>query len=189
MCISMEHYLVITAVGTDRPGITNEVTQLVTQCGCNIVDSRIALFGSEFTLIMLLSGNNNAITRVESTLPLKGQEHDLITVMKRTNKHKPRFFPYTADFYIEARDTPGLIEHFTKFMASRQLDISSLSAHTQENQDPSCDFDTLILQINSNLPESCNTEFLEQEFQALCHQLEVIGSINITEHQQIHNDN
>lgn len=79
----MKQHLVLTAVGTDRPGICNQVVKLVTQAGCNIVDSRIAIFGNEFTLIMLLTGNASHITRVETQLPLLGQEHDLITIMKR----------------------------------------------------------------------------------------------------------
>ncbi|HHY0819228.1 TPA: ACT domain-containing protein, partial [Klebsiella pneumoniae] len=37
----MTHYLVVTAIGTDRPGIVNEVTRHVSGCGCNIVDSRL----------------------------------------------------------------------------------------------------------------------------------------------------
>lgn len=53
----MTQHLVITAVGTDRPGICNEVVRLVTQAGCNIIDSRIAMFGKEFTLLMLISGS------------------------------------------------------------------------------------------------------------------------------------
>ncbi len=43
----------------------------------NIEDSRLAMLGEEFTFIMLLSGSWNAIT-IESTLPLKGAELDLL---------------------------------------------------------------------------------------------------------------
>ena len=42
------------------------------------------MLGDEFTFIMLLSGTWNAITLIESTLPLKGAELDLLIVMKRT---------------------------------------------------------------------------------------------------------
>ena len=179
----MEHYLVITAVGTDRPGITDEITHLISQCDCNIVDSRIALFGSEFTLIMLLSGNANAISRIESILPLKAQEHDLLTVMKRTSKHEYRFYPYTADFHIEANDTPGLIEKFTHFLASRQIDIASLSAHTLEAKKNGCP-NRFQLQISTNLPESCNLMTLQEEYEALCQQLEVSGNVTFIGHNQ-----
>ncbi len=181
MALNMEHYLVITAVGTDRPGITDEITHLVAHSGCNIVDSRIALFGSEFTLIMLLSGNSNAISRIEATLPLKAQEHDLITVMKRTNKHIARFFPYTADFHIEAKDSPGLIKHFTHFMASRKIDISTLSANTIENGHTNID-NQLVLQISTNLPENCNLVSLQEEYETLCEQLNAHGTVNFIGH-------
>ncbi|MDO6500861.1 glycine cleavage system protein R [Photobacterium sanguinicancri] len=179
----MEHYLVITAVGTDRPGISDEVTHLVTECGCNIIDSRIALFGHEFTLIMLLSGNGNAISRVEATLPLKAQEHELLTVMKRTSKHKARLFSYTADFHIEADDMPGLVGQFTHFLASRKVDIASLSAHTHDASDTDST-DRLFIQISTNIPEGCNLMTLQEEFEALCTDLLVTGTVNFVGHNQ-----
>ncbi|SUG54573.1 Glycine cleavage system transcriptional antiactivator GcvR [Salmonella enterica subsp. diarizonae] len=81
MTPSSQHYLVITALGADRPGIVNTITRHVSSCGCNIEDSRLAMLGDEFTFIMLLSGTWNAITLIESTLPLKGAELDLLIVM------------------------------------------------------------------------------------------------------------
>lgn len=90
MTTSSQHYLlVITALGADRPGIVNTITRHVSSCGCNIEDSRLAMLGEEFTFIMLLSGTWNAITLIESTLPLKGAELDLLIVMKR-NIARPR---------------------------------------------------------------------------------------------------
>ena len=68
-----QHYLVITALGADRPGIVNTITRQVSSCGCNIEDSRLAMLGDEFTFIMFLSGSWNAITLIESTLPQKAQ--------------------------------------------------------------------------------------------------------------------
>ncbi|MGR5066396.1 glycine cleavage system protein R [Photobacterium sp. DNB22_13_2] len=179
----MEHYLVVTAVGTDRPGISDDITRLITQCDCNIVDSRLALFGQEFTLIMLLSGSANAISRVESTLPLKASEHDLLTVMKRTTKHEYRHFTYTADFHIEANDSPGLIEQFTGFFASRTIDIASLSAHTQESTQTGSP-NRFQLQIGTNLPEGCNLMSLQEEFEALCQDLVVSGNVTFVGHNQ-----
>ena len=62
---SLQHYLVITALGADRPGIVNTITRHVSSCGCNIEDSRLAMLGDEFTFIMLLSGSWNAINLIE----------------------------------------------------------------------------------------------------------------------------
>ena len=62
----MTSFLVVTAMGADRPGIVNELTKLATDSHCNIVDSRMAVFGNECTLILLLSGQWNAIARFEA---------------------------------------------------------------------------------------------------------------------------
>lgn len=177
----MEHYLVITAIGSDRPGITDEITRHVSLSGCNIEDSRLAIFGSEFTFILLLSGTAASIAKVEATLPLQAQQFDLLTVMKRTTKHEHRFYPYTADFHIEGNDAPGLIEKFTHFCASRQIDISALSAHSQEEEGKG-EEDQLTLQLSTNLPEGCNLMSLQEEFEALCQAVQVSGTVTFTGH-------
>ncbi len=46
------------------------------------------MLGDEFTFIMLLSGSWNAINLIESTLPLKGAELELLIVMKRTTARR-----------------------------------------------------------------------------------------------------
>lgn len=102
MTPSSQHYLVITALGADRPGIVNTITRHVSSCGCNIEDSRLAMLGDEFTFIMLLSGTWNAITLIESTLPLKGAELDLLIVMKRTSTAPARQCPRRYGFRLRS---------------------------------------------------------------------------------------
>ena len=62
----MSQYLVLNAMGADRTRSVSELTKLACECGCNIIDSRMAIFGLEFTLIMLLNGSAKAINQIES---------------------------------------------------------------------------------------------------------------------------
>ena len=174
----MTQHLVITAVGTDRPSVCNQVVHLVTQSGCNIIDSRIALFGKEFTLIMLLSGKANNITRVETTLPLLGQEHDLITIMKRTSTHDIIENSYTVEVFVESVDKIGLTEQFTQFFADRNIGLDSLSARTIHKSKVQLDNDQFHISITASLPSECNLMQLQEEFGALCQSLSVQGSLN-----------
>ncbi|MFT5529952.1 MAG: glycine cleavage system transcriptional repressor, partial [Alteromonadaceae bacterium] len=57
----MSQYLVLTAMGACRTESVSELTKLVSECGCNIIDSRMAVFGLELTFIMLLNGDNRSI--------------------------------------------------------------------------------------------------------------------------------
>jgi glycine cleavage system transcriptional repressor len=79
---------------------------------------------------MLLSGNNNSLARVETSLPLMGQEHDLITIMKRTSPHQDPEHVYRIEVFVESEYKMGLTEKFTQFFADRQIGMSSLSAQT-----------------------------------------------------------
>lgn len=177
----MIHHLVITAVGSDRPGICNRLTQVVTHSGGNIVDSRIALFGKEFTLIMLVSGETNAITRIETLLPSMSAEHDLMVVMKRTAPHQPPQYTYKIECTIESEDRMGLTEAFTQFFSNHQINISELSAQTQKaitlQQEGHVDQFHIFIAGLTEL--NMDTEQLQQSFERLCTTLSVIGELQI----------
>ncbi|MGC9422847.1 MULTISPECIES: glycine cleavage system protein R [Vibrio] len=180
----MTQHLVITAIGSDRAGICNQVVQLVTQAGCNIVDSRIALFGNEFTLIMLVSGNANSITRVETTLPLLGQQQDLITMMKRTSPHQQQSSTYTVEVYIESDDKLGLTEKFTYFFAERHIGLASLSAQTLHKSKLGTEMDQFHIAITAQVNSECNLMQLQEDFQILCQHLDVQGALNFIKNSQ-----
>lgn len=157
-----EHYLVITALGTDRPGIVNTITRHVSSCGCNIEDSRLAMLGTEFTFIMLLSGSWNAITLIESTLPLKGAELDLLIVMKRTESQSRPPMPATVWVKVDVADSPHIIERFTDLFDSHQMNIAELVSKTRP-----ADGDMppqLYIQITAHSPAALPVQLLSRPF-------------------------
>ena len=58
----MQEYLVISAIGEDKPGIINGLSQAASECGCNILDTRMTVLGGEFALIMMISGQTDQIS-------------------------------------------------------------------------------------------------------------------------------
>ena len=63
-------HLVITAVGPDRVGLVEQITQFLLREGCNIEDSKMAVFCGEFAIILLVSGEAAGLDRVAQSLPL-----------------------------------------------------------------------------------------------------------------------
>lgn len=176
------HYLVLTAVGADRPGIVNTITRHVSSCDCNIEDSRLALLGGEFTFIMLLSGSWNAIARIESTLPLAGAELDLMIVMKRTECNPKPPYPATVWVQIDVDDSAHIIEKFTDFFASRQLDIAELASKTLARPHAA---PLLSIQIAAHSHISApKQQTLIDDFHVLCQKLGAQGAINVVVHSQ-----
>jgi glycine cleavage system transcriptional repressor len=64
----MSQYLVLSALGSDRPGLVKDLTDFLADRGANVDDSRMAIFGAEFGIMVLLSGDESAIHRVEREL-------------------------------------------------------------------------------------------------------------------------
>jgi len=52
----MEKKFIMTAFGTDRPGIVADVTQLIYEHDCNLEDSTMTRLSDEFTMMFLFSG-------------------------------------------------------------------------------------------------------------------------------------
>lgn len=53
---TQNNYLVITASGEDKIGLVDRLSSKITASGCNIEESRMAVLGGQFALIMLISG-------------------------------------------------------------------------------------------------------------------------------------
>ena len=49
-------FIVISALGSDRTGLVYDLTRVVLDCSGNIVDSRMSSLGSEFAMLLLVSG-------------------------------------------------------------------------------------------------------------------------------------
>lgn len=179
---SSQHYLVITALGADRPGIVNTITRHVSSCGCNIEDSRLAMLGEEFTFIMLLSGSWNAITLIESTLPLKGAELELLIVMKRTTAQARAPMPASVWVQVEVADSPHLIERFTALFDAHNMNIAELVSRTQPAVEDNAA--QLYIQITAHSPASQDATIIEQAFRDLCTELNAQGTISVVNYPQ-----
>ncbi len=174
---SEQQFLVITALGTDRPGIVNTITRLVSECDCNIEDSRLAMFGDEFTFIMMLSGKWNAITLLESSLPLKGAELDLLIVMKRTRCGETTYYPSTVATKVVVNDAPGIVEQVTNLFTTEQCNIAELvsKTHPAEGNLPA----QLEIQITAHNPMDDNSIILKRKFEKLCTILNAQGNMSV----------
>jgi len=122
----MDH-AVLTAVGEDRPGLVHAVSQLILRAGCNLEDSRMALLGGEFAMLILVSGSPDGIDRVLAEADAAGRAVGLSITGHRTRARaadgRPAI-PYQIVAY--AMDHPGIVERVTKLIAERGINIRSL---------------------------------------------------------------
>ena len=68
----MKQLMVISAVGNDRSGLVHLLTNRILECGGNIVESRMVALGTEFAMLLLVSGNWHTLARLEGDLDKSG---------------------------------------------------------------------------------------------------------------------
>ncbi len=172
----MSNHLVVTAMGSDRSGIVSKFARLASDCDCDIVDSRMALFGNEFTLIMMLSGSWASITKMETQLPILSVALELMTVMKRTSKHTPKNYISRLEVTFSGQDQRGTMKKITQFLADRSLDLAAVRSHADEdNQEKP----TQHVFLTINIPEKVDMAKLETSINKLASEMSLDCTIKL----------
>lgn len=181
----MTNFLVVTAMGVDRPGLVSKLARLASDCDCDIVDSRMALFGNEFTLIMMLSGSWASITKIESLLPSLSVELELMTVMKRTSKHTPQNYLSRLEVRFTGKDQRGTMKRITQFLADRSLDLAAVRSFSEELDNGE---QTQTISLTINIPEKVELEKLEKSIYQLSDEMALDCTIRRMEGTTSRND-
>ncbi len=131
-----KHYLVISALGRDRPGLVNTLSGAILDAGGNIVDSRMTVLGGEFAILLMVEGPWNAIAKIEHAIPELERQLGMTIVSKRTELRTTdrQLLPYAVE--VVALDHPGIVKQLASFFSERHINIEDLvttsyaAAHT-----------------------------------------------------------
>lgn len=158
-------YLVLTAVGPDRPGLVSEIASAIHGAGANLEDSRMAILGGEFALLLLLSGPERAATAVEqAALPL-GERLGLRVLSKRTGPGRHRdFLPYRIG--VTGLDRPGIVLRISEILARRGVNVASLESRVVYA--PLSGTPLFVLEAELQLPSEVALSELRRELAAQC---------------------
>jgi len=166
---NQQQYLVISALGQDRPGIVNDLTMYVVDAGCNIIDSRMSVLGGEFAIMMLVEGAWSAVAKLENQLSSLQKKLGLTIISKRTEEHEPKRGgrPYMVE--VIAMDHPGIVYKLANFFSSRNINIQDLftdsyrAAHTGAQM--------FSANMTVNIPADVHVARLREEFLDFCEAL------------------
>ena len=102
-------HIVVSAIGGDRPGLVHELTRAIADCGGSIAESRMITLGSEFAMLLLVSGSWHALVRLESELKRLGDDKNLTVHLRRTEVRSARkdLMPYSID--VVSLDQTGIV--------------------------------------------------------------------------------
>lgn len=159
-------YLVISALGKDRPGIVSALSKIIAEHGCNIEDSRMTVLGGEFAAMLLVEGKWNALAKVENALPELEKNAGLTIVIKRTGERETTraLIPYAVD--VVSMDHPGIVNSLANFFAERDINIEDMV--TSSYAAPHTGTQMFSVHMTVGIPSNIHIATLRDEFMDYC---------------------
>jgi glycine cleavage system transcriptional repressor len=122
--------LVITLAGENRPELIMELTRLVKECKCTIMESRMTELENDFAAHMMVEANWNHIVKLEDSLEAFGNRYLLKIQHLRgressANEEEPAAIPYSVD--IVASDQLENIHELAEFFFNRNIRVIDVS--------------------------------------------------------------
>ncbi len=161
----MTDFAVITAVGGDRVGIVDEVTNAFVDQRCNIEESRMAVLGGEFAMILLVSGAAEDIAELRRRIERTSSELGLSMTIKPT---KPTPTPSNARPYLLesiSLDEPGIVHAVTSILRKYGVNIEDLE--TETTSAPWTGAAMFVMKSRISIPASVSVGRLKDEIEEL----------------------
>jgi glycine cleavage system transcriptional repressor len=159
--------LVITALGEDRPDLIVELTRVVKDCKCHILESRITEMSAEVAAHLLVDGNWNHIVKLENALEaLAGRcKLKVHTLRAREEQAEPeQVVPYSVDIF--ASDQIDNIHELAAFFLGRGIKIMDLS--TSRYPAPYSGAPLFMAHLIVKIPTHVKIVSLRDEFLEFC---------------------
>ncbi len=127
----MKTYTILFLMGKDRPGIVDDVSTFLFEKGANIEDSRMAVMGGCFSVMMLFSCRVAELENVRAAL------NDLKALGFEASLHEARapetvFDPHESSLRISvtSMDHPGIVRQVVRILRRYDVNISSMNTGT-----------------------------------------------------------
>lgn len=166
---SKNNQLVLSALGEDRPGIIDELSRCAMDSGCTILDSRMAVLGGDFALLLQVGGNWNNIAKLESQITGLEKRLGLVIASRRTAERQSAddLLPYGVE--VVALDQPGIVHNLARFFSQRQINIQEMI--TSSYPAPHSGTAMFSVHMNVDIPAKTQISTLREEFMDFCDQM------------------
>ncbi len=121
------HHAVLTVLGGDRPGLVDEVSAFVLDCGGNLEDSRMVNLRGQFAIMMLVAGSEKVMVRLRDKLGTLRREGGVHAELTETDVDQPRTAGTTIPYRLTttAMDHPGLMQSIAHLLRAMNVNIES----------------------------------------------------------------
>ena len=159
-------YLVISALGKDRPGIVDQLSKTIFEIGCNIADSRMTVLGGEFAILLLIEGQWNQLQKLEDSVA-DLERRLALTIITRRTEERPQstsLLPYAVD--VVALDHPGIVYNLASFFSERGINIEDMATASYAAAHTGAPMFSVHMSVG--IPADLHIAALRDEFMDFC---------------------
>jgi glycine cleavage system transcriptional repressor len=117
--------LIISAVGSDRPGIISELSGIITTHGGNVEESRMSRLGSDFAIIMLVSVS----TDWEESLEVALQSINDLTISTKLTQIQETGDNKKYKIDLNGADNEGIVKVLSKYLSEKSINVLEMETH------------------------------------------------------------
>lgn len=159
----MQHSLVMTVIGNDRPGLVDSVASIVAEHGGNWLASRMSRLGGQFAGIVQVdvpSENAQSLTDALKALHARG-----LTVVVHSDQPQSVSARQTKILEIVGQDRPGIVRQISHTLAEFGVNVEEL--HTELSSAAMSGETLFKARAVLNIPASCNVSELRQKLERI----------------------
>ena len=169
----MQTHLILSAIAPAGSRGLESLVRAVHECGCGIREARLVRFGDHVGVVAGVTGNWNAVAKLDDVLARLDGEDGLRIVSSRSSRSDApvEAIPYVAE--ITGADRSGVLVQMMRFFSDR--DISVEDFHATTSRAPHGETRIGSTHFTVGLPASLSLATIRGEFMDLCDELNVDG--------------
>ena len=115
--------IIISAIGSDKPGIVSDLSKIITINNANIEESRMTVLGSDFIILMLVSIQD----KFEKNFIVELKKINDLDITIKETKSKTVVTDSYIQIILNGADTEGIVNVLSKYLSNKSINILDLS--------------------------------------------------------------
>ncbi len=121
---------ILTAVGPDKVGLVEKISEFIVQHRCNIEDSKMAVFCGEFALIVLISGEGKDLREISDQYQQLADQTGLNISVKTPAGRRTAEASLPYRLTASLMDHPGVVHKLSSILSRLAINIESMETKT-----------------------------------------------------------
>lgn len=172
----MKQWFALSAIGRDRPGIVADLAELIYECDCNLEDSSMTILGSEFAVLLLLTGTGPDTAERLSAACKRLEWEKRLTVFFRPLDTEP--IPYRAShqatrYSLQAMgaDKAGIVARLARCLADHSINVAQMQ--TQSRREAESGAPVYTVRLVMDVPREVDVPTLKERLEAIARELAI----------------